>query len=63
MQIQTTVTLEEGDSFAYTPDAAAQQVLAALGGDPTNDHSSVFVSSAQIGSAGTPAESPPPPPG
>jgi hypothetical protein len=57
MQITTTVTLESGDSFAYTADAAAAQVLAALGGNPTNDLSSVNIQTNQWGQAGTP---PPP---
>ncbi|HEX3454190.1 MAG TPA: hypothetical protein VHS03_06155 [Gaiellaceae bacterium] len=59
MQITTQVTLESGDAFAYTADAAAEQVLAALGGNPTNDHSTVAIYTQQTGSAGTP----PPPPG
>jgi hypothetical protein len=58
MQISTTVILEAGDSFAYTADAAAAQVLAALGGNPTNDLSTVFLQTQQSGQAGTP---PPPP--
>ena len=54
MQITTTVTLEADDNFAYTPDAAAMQVLVALGGNATNDHSTFYLQSATAGSAGTP---------
>jgi len=54
MQINTTVILESGDAFAYTADAAAAQVLAALGGNPTNDMSSVSIQTNQVGQAGTP---------
>jgi hypothetical protein len=57
MQITTTVKLEDGDSFAYTADAAAAQVLAALGGNPTKDHAVVVVQQNSEGQAGTP---PPP---
>jgi hypothetical protein len=54
MQINASIVLEDGDSFAYTADAAATQVLAALGGDPTNDHCAVSVQTMQQGTAGTP---------
>lgn len=66
MIISTTVQLGEGDSFLYTPEAAAAQVLAALGGDPTNDYATVTVSMVPTtGGAGTPPPDPmntPPPP-
>lgn len=57
MKISTTVELGPNDSFAYTPDAAAAQVLAALGGNPTKDHSSVTITQDATGTAGasTPA--------
>lgn len=58
MQITTTVILADDDSFAYTADAAATQVLAALGGNPTKDWSVVSIQQHSGGSAGTP-----PPPG
>jgi len=58
MQINTTVLLEDGDSFAYTADAAAAQVLAALGGNPTNDFAVVVVQQNTSGTHGTPAPAP-----
>jgi hypothetical protein len=59
MEISVTVQLGEGDSLAYTPDAAAQQVLAALGGNPTNDYCSCIVTMpATQGTAGTPPTPP-----
>jgi hypothetical protein len=58
MQIKTVVQLESDDAFAYTPEAAAAQVLAALGGNPTNDYSTVELwMPNSVGDAGTP---PPP---
>jgi hypothetical protein len=59
VQINTTVILGDGDSFAYTADAAAAQVLAALGGNPTKDFATVYVQQQASGSSGTA----PPPPG
>jgi hypothetical protein len=59
MVINTIVQLGDGDSFAYTADAAATQVLAALGGNPTKDHATITINQAAAGQAGTP----PPPPG
>jgi hypothetical protein len=53
VQINASIVLEDGDSFAYTADAAATQVLAALGGNPTNDHCAVTVQTMQQGTAGT----------
>jgi len=58
MQIVTTVTLEADDNFSYTPDAAAMQVLVALGGNAENDHSQFYLSSATSGTAGTPPAPP-----
>lgn len=52
-----TVRLEltSEDAFAYTLDHAAQQVLAALGGNPTKDYCTVSVTHAiGYGRAGTP---------
>jgi hypothetical protein len=55
VQITTTVELEGNDSFAYTPDAAATQVLAALGGNPTTDFCVCTVHMpSNAGNAGTP---------
>jgi hypothetical protein len=55
VQITTTVELTGQDNFAYTSAAAAQQVLAALGGDPTKDFSVCTVHMpADAGNAGTP---------
>jgi hypothetical protein len=54
VRIVVNVQLEEGDSFAYTPDAGATQVLAALGGNPTNDSCDLYlVAPTQPGHAGT----------
>lgn len=63
MQISTIVTLGDGDSLAYTADAAAAQVLAALGANPTKDYCVVTISQHAGGEAGTPPapELPPPP--
>jgi hypothetical protein len=61
MQIQTVVMLDEDDSFAYTPDAAAAQVLAALGGNPTKDYATCTIQmSPNKGEAGTTPPWPPP---
>jgi hypothetical protein len=62
MHFEVRVTLGDGDSFAYTADAAAAQVIAALGGNPTTDYCMVVVNQASQGSAGT-APTPPVPPG
>jgi hypothetical protein len=58
VQIQTTVILGDGDSFMYTADAAAAQVLAALGGNPTKDFATVNLQQLANGSSGTPPEPP-----
>jgi hypothetical protein len=58
MKFDTVVTLGDGDSFAYTADQAAAQVLAALGGNPTTDYATVRVNQASQGSHGTPPSSP-----
>jgi hypothetical protein len=67
MHINVVVTIGQDDSFAYTPDAAATQVLAALGGNPTKDYCACTVQMpASTGNAGTPDlsnVSPPPTPG
>jgi hypothetical protein len=53
MIISTTVQLNDPDeSFAYTPEAAAAQVLAALGGNATKDTSYVNVMQNVAGMAG-----------
>jgi hypothetical protein len=52
MVINTTVELGDGDSFAYTAEAAAAQVLAALGGNPTKDTAHVTVKQLSAGSSG-----------
>ena len=54
MQINVRVELGAEDSFAYTPDQAAAQVLAALGGDSTKDYCNTIVQMAPTsGSHGT----------
>ena len=58
MQISVSVSLGDNDNFAYTPDAGAAQVLAALGGNPTEDHCVLTVAQMAADTAGTP---PPPP--
>jgi hypothetical protein len=53
-----TVQLGEDDSFAYTAEQAADQVLAALGGNPAKDYTQVTVAMPpSTGAAGVP---PPP---
>jgi len=59
MQIQTTVTLSDGDSFLYTAEAAAAQVLAALGGNPTKDLAAVAIQQNSYGTHGTQPATPP----
>jgi hypothetical protein len=59
MKITTNVQLEGDETLAYTPDAAAMQVLVALGGNAQTDYSIVYVQAPiEPGEAGTP---PPPP--
>ena len=59
MQISVTVQLEGNETLLYTPDAAAAQVIAALGGNPTKDYCTVYVvSPTEPGSAGKPPEPP-----
>jgi hypothetical protein len=66
MQFQVTVTVYDGDAFLYTADAAADQVIAALGGNPTKDFATVQINQASYGTAGvapaTPEFAPQPPP-
>jgi hypothetical protein len=53
MIFRTTVELVDPDeSLLYTPEAAAAQVLAALGGNPTNDTSYVTIMQNVAGMAG-----------
>ena len=62
MIIRTTVQLTDPDeSLAYTPDAAATQVLVALGANPAMDTSYVTVTQAAVGVAGAPPEPGQPP--
>jgi hypothetical protein len=50
------VELEPDDALMYTLDRAAEQVLAALGGNPTVDYCTVAVGhTTGYGKAGTPA--------
>ena len=59
MRITVNVQLAEGDGFAYTPDAGAAQVLAALGGNPTKDSCELYlVAPTQPGHAGVDPEPP-----
>jgi hypothetical protein len=58
MIIDVSVRLGRDDSLAYTPDAAAMQVLVALGGNATKDYCELHVTTVdEPGTAGTP---PPP---
>jgi hypothetical protein len=58
MRIHVTVNLEKGEDLAYAPDAAAMQVLTALGANATEDYCQVYVyASTEPGEAGVP---PPP---
>jgi len=53
--ISVTIQLQTDDALAYTADAAAAQVIAALGGNPQNDYCTVYVTSTMDpGTAGTP---------
>jgi hypothetical protein len=59
MQISVTVNLEKGETLAYAPDAAAMQVLVALGGNAQEDHCILYMySPTEPGEAGTPPEPP-----
>jgi hypothetical protein len=58
MVITVTVQLLGDDQLAYAPDAAAAQVLAALGANPTKDSCNVTVNGPTFGSAGTPPPDP-----
>lgn len=61
MQFDVVVTLGDGDAFLYTADAAAAQVLAALGGNPTKDFATVRVNQQSFGEAGATPPLPGPP--
>jgi hypothetical protein len=55
MQISVTVNLDKGETLAYAPDAAAMQVLVALGGNAAEDYCTCYVYSPnEPGEAGTP---------
>lgn len=55
MNITCAVTLDPDDTkFTYTPDEAADQVMAALSGDPASDYCTVTIQRADWhGAAGT----------
>ena len=52
MIIRTTIELSGDDSFAYTADQAAAEIIAALDGDPGKDSCYVTIQQAAIGQAG-----------
>lgn len=53
MRIDVNVKLAKGETLAYAPDAAAMQVLVALGGNSTKDSCYlVMVASPEPGHAG-----------
>jgi hypothetical protein len=54
MHINTSVSLDADDQFAWTPDQAAAQVLAALGGNATKDFCLVTLTHSEAGQAGAP---------
>jgi hypothetical protein len=59
MDITVNVELGANETLAYTPDAAAGQVLAALGGNATKDYCVCYVHSSDVpGTAGTPSGQP-----
>lgn len=66
MLITVNVKLEAGENLAYAPDAAAMQVLVALGGNAAEDGCMLYVQSpSEPGTAGEipitpPVETPPP---
>jgi hypothetical protein len=63
MLITTTVQLGPDDTLAYAPDAAAMQVLVALGGNAAADYSVVYVTtSGEPGTAGAAPDPATPPP-
>jgi hypothetical protein len=54
-QFIVNVTLDESDNMAYTVDQAADQVLAALAGNPTTDTCTVVMVMPMVeGQAGVP---------
>jgi hypothetical protein len=55
MRISVNVNLDKDETLAYTPDAAAMQVLVALGGNASEDFCELYVhTSAEPGTAGPP---------
>lgn len=57
MKINVDVRLVAGDTFAYDAAQAANQVIAALGGNPANDYCTVDITQpVETGTAGAPAE-------
>jgi len=56
LQITVHVALDASDTFAITPDAAAEAMLGALNADPTVDYCLVTVQQNVAGVAGTPPE-------
>jgi hypothetical protein len=63
MNIAVNVHLGADDTLLYAPDAAAMQVLVALGGDASKDYCTVVVmTSGEPGTAGTPPAPNLPPP-
>jgi len=59
MIIRVNVDLETGETLAYAPDAAAMQVLVALGGNATEDTCVLYVTSPpEPGLAGQPIPQP-----
>jgi hypothetical protein len=61
MEITVHVELGPDDTLAYTPDAAAMQVLVALGGDATKDFCTITsATSREPGTAGVAPVQPPP---
>jgi hypothetical protein len=61
VQITTNIQLDVDERLEHTPEESAALVLNALGGDPADDYSVVYVQmSAAPGTAGTPPEPPEP---
>jgi hypothetical protein len=57
MKVYVEVMLDKHETLAYTPDAAAQQVIVALGGSLADDWCSLTVrASPEPGTAGKPPD-------
>jgi hypothetical protein len=58
VQISCIITLTGQDVMAFSPDAAAMQILVAVGGNQTKDSCAVTINQQETGAAGTPPAPP-----